>query len=116
MTTNVLRGPFLHLLALIALLLPAGCGGGGGGDGGSAGGGAPASEAVTLHYPSGRLEATGFVLAGTRIRTGAWVIYHDVAGSPEQWRGWYRDDAIDTTKPWIEHNVDGSVRYAAGDR
>lgn len=113
MNPDIIRRPLIHALAIIALLLPAGCGGGGGGGGGAS---VTATETVTTYYPSGRIEATGHVLAGTTIKTGAWVVHHDVDGSPEKWRGSYREDAIDTSKPWVERNVDGSIRHAAGDR
>jgi hypothetical protein len=111
MNPDLTRRPLIHLLALIVLFAPAGCGGGG--EGGSQ---ATATEAVTTYYASGRLEATGHVEAGTSIKTGLWIVHHDVAGSPEKWRGWYRDDLIDAAKPWVERNQDGSVRHEAGDR
>ena len=112
MHPDIIRRPHIHLLVIIVLLISAGCGGGGGGGGSHA----TATEAVTTYYPSGRLEANGFVEAGTATKTGLWVVRHDVDGSPEKWRGWYRDNAIDTAKPWIEHNQDGSIRYDSGDR
>ena len=112
MNTDAIRRPLVHLLAIIIFLASAGCGGGGGGGGPQV----TATEAVTTHYPSGRLEANGFVEAGTTIKTGLWVVRHDVDGSPEKWRGWYRDNVIDTAKPWIEHNQDGSIRHESGDR
>lgn len=112
MITDVIRRTHFHLLAIIVLLASAGCGGSGGGGGSKV----TATEAVTTYYPSGRLEANGYVEAGTTIKTGLWVVRHDVESSPEKWRGWYRDGVIDTARPWIEHNQDGSVRYESGDR
>jgi hypothetical protein len=112
MNPAVIRCPLIHVLVIIILLASAGCGGGGGGGGTKV----IATEAVTTHYPSGRIEATGYVEAGTTIKTGLWVVHHDVDGSPEKWRGWYRDDAVDTARPWIEHNQDGSIRHESGDR
>lgn len=109
MNTTVIHRLLIHVLAIIVLLVPVGCGGGGDAS-------APATEAVTTYYASGRIEASGQVLAGTAIKTGPWVVHHDVAGSPEKWRGSYRENAIDAAKPWIERNEDGSTRYAAGDR
>jgi len=113
MNRNALTGPFIHTLAICVLLVLAGCGGG------SGGGGTPAvtvSDTLTTYYASGRIEATGHVLTGTAIKTGSWVIHHDVDSSPKKWHGWYRENAIDTAKPWTEWNADGSIRYAAGDR
>jgi hypothetical protein len=114
MNRTSIQRPILHTLALATLLLSVGCGGGGGGDGGGAS--VTATETVTTYYASGRIKESGQVLAGTATRTGSWVLHHDVEGSPLQWRGSYRENAIDTGKPWTEWNVDGSVRDAAGDR
>ena len=112
MNIPLVRRLLINALVILVLLVPAGCGGGGGGGSSTV----TATEAVTTYYPSGRIEATGFVLAGTAIKTGPWVVHHDVVGSPEKWRGSYHQNAIDTAKPWRESNEDGSIRYASGDR
>lgn len=96
----------------IAIVLAVGCGSGGGGGGGTP----PAVTAVVLTYPSGRVMARGFYIAGTTIRTAHWTRYFDADAEPRQWDGDYRDDGIDAAKPWTEWNLDGSVRNDSSDR
>ena len=73
-------------------------------------------EPVTLHYPSGRVQASGGVIAGTTTRTGPWITYFDDESGQRQWEGSYRDGVIDQSKPWQEWNRDGSVRFDSTDQ
>ena len=105
------------ILGSCLVLLLAGCGGGGGGgsDAGPTVTGPTTTTTVTLYHQSGRMAATGTVLAGTTIKTGVWSEYFDVEGSPRQWQRSYTQDTWDTAKDWREWNADGSVRNDASD-
>lgn len=105
----------LIVLSLIVLgIAPVGCGGGASDQ--TAAATSVAVEPVTLHHVSGRVSASGFVLAGTTIRTGAWTTYFDDESGQRQWDGHYRDGAVDGGKPWQEWNLDGSIRFDSSDR
>jgi hypothetical protein len=73
-------------------------------------------ESATLHYPSGRVLASGDVIAGTTKRTGIWTTYFDDESGRRQWEGTYRDGEVDRSQPWQEWNRDGSVRFDSTDQ
>lgn len=72
-------------------------------------------ETVTLHHPSGRVQASGAVIVGTDRRTGVWTTYFDDESGQRQWEGTYRDGVVDRSQPWQEWNRDGSVRFTSDD-